>query len=274
MQPGCFGGNREAAQHRLHGDRIEAARIVGRDRRRSGHAAQYIEPVLLTRLLATLPGQCGVCRGWSTSRICQPCLTRFAPAVPRCTRCALGVPAGQPLCGVCLREPPPYARTVAAFDYVPPWDHLIARFKFHAALDLAPVFVQHLVATPRQETPTLLLPIPLSEERLRERGYNQAWELARRLARAMHVRAAARLLLRVRDTPHQMALPLERRAGNVRGAFAIEPRRRAELDGQAVALVDDVMTTGATAAEAARVLLQAGAAQVQVWVVARTPRPD
>ena len=273
MQPGRFRGDREAAQHRLHGDRVEAARIGGRDRR-SGHAGQYIEPVLLPRLLAALPGQCGVCRGWSTARICRTCLTRFAPDVPRCLRCALEVPAGQPLCGACLREPPPYARTFAAFDYVPPWDQLIARFKFHAALDLAQVFVQHLVAAPRQETPTLLLPIPLSEERLRERGYNQAWELARRLARAMRVRAEARLLLRVRDTPHQMALPLERRAGNVRGAFAIEPRRRAELDGHAVALVDDVMTTGATAAEAARVLLQAGAAQVQVWVVARTRRPD
>lgn len=273
MQPGCFGGTREAAQRGLHGDRIEAAQIVDGGRR-SGHAGQYIEPVLPPRFLAALPGLCGVCRGWSTARVCPPCLARFAPAVPRCTRCALEVPAGQPLCGACLREPPPYAHTVAAFDYVPPWDHLIARFKFRGALDLAPVFVQHLLAAPRPQTPTLLLPVPLGEIRLRERGYNQAWELARRLARALRIRADACLLLRVRDTPHQMALPLERRAGNVRGAFAVEPLRRSELEGRAVALVDDVMTTGATAAEAARVLLQAGAAQVQVWVVARTPRPD
>ncbi len=202
-------------------------------------------------------------------------MARFAPAVVRCTRCAIEVPGGQALCGACLREPPPFARTVAAFDYVPPWDHLIARFKFHAALDLAPVFADGLVAAARPglAAPTLLLPVPLSEERLRERGYNQAWELARRAGGILRVRADARLLLRIRDTPHQIALPIERRAANVRGAFAIEPRRRAALGGQDVALVDDVMTTGATVAEAARVLLAAGAASVQVWVLARTPRP-
>ncbi len=123
-------------------------------------------------------------------------------------------------------------------------------------------------------SPTLLLPIPLSDARLRERGYNQAWELARRLAREPGCTADARLLLRVRDTPHQLALPPEERAGNVHAAFAIEPARRAELAGREVTLVDDVMTTGATVAEAARTLLQGGAREVSVWVLARTPRPD
>jgi ComF family protein len=201
-------------------------------------------------------------------------MVRFVPEVARCTRCAIAVPAGQDTCGACLRDPPPFARAVAAFDYAPPWDHLIARFKFHAALDLAPVFADRLVAAARPgPAPALLLPVPLSEARLRERGYNQAWELARRVGKTLKVRADAKLLLRIRDTPHQVALPIERRAGNVRGAFAIEPRRRAELDGLDVALVDDVMTTGATAGEAARVLLAAGAASVQAWVIARTPRP-
>lgn len=207
-------------------------------------------------------------------------MARFAPAVARCTRCAIEVPDGQVVCGACLRDPPPFARAVAAFDYAPPWDHLIARFKFHAGLDLAPVFADRLVAAAGAAagagatTPTVLLPVPLSKARLRERGYNQAWELARRVGRALGVRADAGLLLRVRDTPHQIALPIERRAGNVRGAFAIDARRRAELAGQDVALVDDVMTTGATGAEAARELLAAGAAGVQIWVVARTPRPS
>jgi ComF family protein len=203
-------------------------------------------------------------------------MARFAPVVARCTRCAIELPGGQDLCGACLRDPPPFARAIAAFDYAPPWDHLVAGFKFHAALDLAPVFADCLVAATQPGTappPALLLPVPLSDERLRERGYNQAWELARRVGRMLKVRADARLLLRIRDTPHQIALPIERRAGNVRGAFAIEPRRRGELAGRDVALVDDVMTTGATAAEAARVLLAAGATSVQAWVVARTPRP-
>ena len=95
----------------------------------------------------------------------------------------------------------------------------------------------------------------------------------RRLARPLRCPADARLLLRIKDTPHQLALAPQRREANVRGAFAVEPLRRAELRGRSVTLVDDVMTTSATAAEVARVLLQAGAAEVDVWVVARTPAP-
>jgi ComF family protein len=263
----------------VHRDGIEATGIVG-GCGRCGHAGQYIEPVLhsplLTRLLDGVPSQCGICRGWGRARVCGACLNRFAPGIPRCRRCAIEVPAGQPECGACLHEPPPYERSIAAFDYVPPWSHLITRFKFHGGLDLLPVFVDRMLQAHRSAVlpaPTLLLPIPLSDERLRERGYNQAWELARRLGRALQVPADAHVLLRIRATPHQISLPLPQRAGNVRGAFAIEPRRHAELAGRQVALVDDVVTTGATVGEAARVLLAGGAASVQVWMIARTPRP-
>ncbi len=119
-----------------------------------------------------------------------------------------------------------------------------------------------------------MLPVPLAAARLSTRGYNQAWEIARRVARALGLAADPALLLRMRETVHQLALPPLARAGNVAGAFAVEPRRRAELAGRHVAVVDDVMTTGSTAAEIARVLKQAGAAAVEVWVLARTPRPD
>jgi ComF family protein len=122
--------------------------------------------------------------------------------------------------------------------------------------------------------PDWLLPVPLAAERLCERGYNQAWELARRVARRLPCACDARLLLRMKDTPHQLALPPERRAANVRGVFALEPRRRLEVQGRSVALVDDVMTTGATVAEIAATLLLAGARSVQVWVLARTPLRD
>ena len=184
---------------------------------------------------------------------------------------------GSAVCTACLSAPPPFAHTLAAVDYAHPWDGLITQFKFHAALDLAPALSELLLDAFRRGAgvpPALLLPMPLSTARLQERGHNQAWEIARRLARALHCRADARVLLRTKDTPHQLALPPEQRAGNVRGAFALEPRRRDELRGRRVTLVDDVMTTGATASEAARVLLQAGASEVEVWVVARTPRPD
>ena len=103
-------------------------------------------------------------------------------------RCAIEVPAGTGLCGACLTDPPPFERTLAAVDYAHPWDGLITRFKFHSALDLAPALgataARHGSRKPASPAPTLLLPVPLSPERLRERGYNQAWELARRMARA------------------------------------------------------------------------------------------
>jgi ComF family protein len=224
-----------------------------------------------------LASLCAVCHGWGRRRrVCEACLGRFAAPVARCSRCAIEVDAAIEVCGACLAAPPPYRQAVAAVSYEYPWDRLVAAFKFHAALDLAPAFAD-LMQRARQAAagpvPTLLLPVPLSGARLRERGYNQAWELARRLGRDCRCSADSALLLRIRDTPHQLALPPGRRAANVRGAFALEPRRAAEIRGRHVALVDDVMTTGATAAEAAGVLLRAGAERVDVWVFARTPQP-
>ena len=233
-----------------------------------------------------MPSLCAVCRGWGRGRICGDCVARFAPRIRRCSGCALEVPSGAAaadgtgLCGACLSEPPPYERTSAAVTYGYPWDRLIGNLKFHGALDLAPALVRLMLDSPHAlasaqavDRTTILLPVPLSRQRLRERGFNQAWELARRLARSLALEADARLLLRVKDAPHQLALPPAERAANVRGVFAVEPMRRAELQGRDVLLVDDVMTTGATAAEISRVLLLAGAARVAVWVVARTPRP-
>ncbi|WP_298832207.1 ComF family protein [uncultured Piscinibacter sp.] len=194
----------------------------------------------------------------------------FAVRRSRCTRCAIALPPGQPVCGACLREPPPFERSVAALDYAPPWDALIRHYKFHERPELAALLAGLLREAVRDEpTPDLLLPAPLSEARLRERGFNQAWEIARRLG----PRADARLLLRIRDTPHQADLPLDLRFANVRGAYAVEPLRLAQVEGRHVALVDDVLTTGATAAEMARTLLAAGAARVHLWVLARTPHP-
>lgn len=224
---------------------------------------------------AGLPGQCALCHGWGTARICAACWAQDAPPVTRCRRCAIAVPDGVAECGDCVRSPPPYGAAIAALDYRPPWSALIGHFKFHAALDLGGVFARRLATAcdAAQPRPTLLVPVPLSDERLRERGYNQAWELARRVGAALGIAADPTLLLRIRATPHQLALPPDRRAANVHGAFALEPRRRGEVAGRDVAVVDDVMTTGATVAEVARVLLAAQAASVQVWTLARTPRP-
>jgi len=236
-------------------------------------------PVLLRRLashLPVLPSQCALCRGWDRDRLCAACRERFGQRAARCTRCALRVPAGAPVCGACLTDPPPYDGALAAVDYGHPWDQLIGPFKFHGALDLAQPLAAGLADAWRasgRPLPDALVPVPLAPARLRERGYNQAWEIARRVARAIGCKADARLVRRVRDTPHQLALPPQQRSANVHAAFAVDPRRAAQLAGRRVAIVDDVMTTGATAAEMARVLRAAGAAGVEAWVVARTPAP-
>jgi len=248
-------------------------------------ARQYIEAMLATRrakpdaLGAAIalrgPSLCAICRAWGRGRVCAACLERFAPPVARCPRCALPVVRAPALCGDCLT--PLFDAALAAVDYRAPWDGLVTAFKFHDALELAPTFAAAIVGAERRRgatRPSLVLPVPLAAARLLTRGYNQAWEIARRLARMLQLAADPALLLRLGETEHQLALPLRARAGNVAGAFAVEPRRRAELAGRHVAVVDDVMTTGSTAAEVARVLKQAGAATVEVWVLARTPRPD
>lgn len=224
-------------------------------------------------MLAALPGQCSLCRGWGRGSLCHACSALVARR-HRCLRCAIAVPADQPLCGSCVREPPPFERTITALDYAAPWDGLIRHFKFHGQPELATPLARLLRdaldhAAGSLPPPDLVLPAPLSDARLRERGFNQSWEIARRLG----VRADPALLLRIRDTPHQADLPLDRRVANVRGAFAVEPLRRREIEGRSIALVDDVLTTGATAAEMTRTLLDAGAARVQLWVLARTPAP-
>jgi ComF family protein len=176
------------------------------------------------------------------------------------------------LCGACLREPPPFETAHCVADYAFPWDRLIADCKFHGRAELAALFAHRLVdAVAGAARPALIVPVPLTPARLAERGYNQAWEVARRLARRLDIAARADVLLRVHGTAHQAELTRAQRLENPRGAFMVAPHRRALLAGRRVALVDDVLTTGATAREATHALLRAGAAAVDVWVVARTP---
>jgi ComF family protein len=227
-------------------------------------------------LLKSLPSQCAVCRTWQRQRVCQMCIARYTPKVQRCLRCAARTPDGMSTCGACLKHPPPFAHAVAAADHHYPWSRLVTDLKFHAGLDLVEPLAQRLLAALQARAgspvwPDLILPVPLSRARLAERGYNQAWELSRWLAHRLGLPAHADWLLRLRDTAHQIDLSLAQRQSNLRGAFTVQPRRRAALRGRQVAIVDDVMTTGATASALARTLLQAGAAGVQVWVITRTP---
>ncbi len=181
-----------------------------------------------------------------------------------------------PLCGRCLAAPPLFDHAVAAVDYDFPWSGAIAAFKFRGALEWAAPLSRLLadaVAADAQARVDLVTAVPLSAARWRERGYNQAWEVARRVARAHGLSTCSDALLRLRDTPHQVQLDRQQRDANLRGAFMPGgARERAHLQGRRVALVDDVLTTGVTANAAARCLREAGAAEVQVWVLARTER--
>lgn len=223
------------------------------------------------------PRPCVLCGQWDRQSLCGDCRQRFLVTAPaRCPRCALPGPAAT-LCGSCLQAPPPFVRCIALADYGFPWDRLIGRFKFQQQPELARLLAQALRAAVQQQAAApraqLVLPVPLSTQRLAERGYNQAWELARRVAAGMGLPARADGLQRLRDTPHQVGLSREARERNLRDAMWVTPAGGRCAAGRHVALVDDVLTTGVTAAAATRALLAAGAASVQVWVLARTPPP-
>ena len=226
--------------------------------------------------LMRLPSLCEICRSWSRGAFCRDCQDRYAPPRPCCARCGLRLGMSAAACGMCLREPPPYARTVCVADYAHPWVSLVGAFKFQGRVELAGPLARQLglaVSASAVGLPSQVIPVPLSAPRLAERGYNQAWELARRCARRLGVQAESGVLLRPLDSAHQTGLTRAERQRNLRGAFMVEPERRGDIKGAHLALVDDVMTTGATAAEATRTLLRAGAARVDLWVLARTPAP-
>lgn len=189
-----------------------------------------------------------------------------------CARC--GIPfedavLSAHLCGHCQHTPPPFSATLAAFRYASPISHLITGLKFHGHLEHARLLGLLLAQAVRERNPAppeVLIPVPLNRARLLERGYNQALEIARVTGRELCIELAAHHCTRPRVTPPQLGLPAAERQRNVRGVFAVTR----ELPWRHVALVDDVMTTGATLSELTRLLLKAGVEQVDVWVVART----
>ncbi len=219
---------------------------------------------------------CAVCHGLGAGRICLTCIDHFAQGTVRCDGCALPLPTAVQHCAACDASPRPFTRAIAACDYAFPWNGLMQAFKSQRQLDLAPAWAALLDRAVRSSEAhgNLLLPVPASTRRLRERGFNPAWEIGRRLARLRSMPAYATVLQRVCDTPTQRGLTQTERIANVRGVFTVPTRHVDRVRGRHVVLVDDVMTTGATASEATHTLLNAGAASVQVWVLARTPNPD
>jgi ComF family protein len=198
---------------------------------------------------------------------------------PRCCLCGFrGASADLDLCPVCHADLPWSAQdsrgVLAPLRYEFPVDEMIRKLKYHGAIENARVLgVLLAVAARAREAPLprLLVPVPLHTARLRERGFNQAYALARYAGRLLEVPYARTLLRRVRNTPSQTALDVAARRHNVRGAFAVCGPRAMErlLAAEHVAIVDDVITTGSTTAELRAVLLAAGVRQVELWAVAR-----
>jgi len=223
------------------------------------------------QLSLRLPSQCAVCHTWPAHPVCETCVAQFAQPVPRCHTCALPVLAGMRHCGTCIVAPPPLDQCLAAVSYTYPWSRLVQEFKFNEHTGWAHSFATLLRSTPwvepALESADWIVPMPLSTERLKSRGFNQALLLARALESA---KVRHDLLLRVRDTPPQSSLHRRERLSSVQGAFAMEPHLNRQLRGKRVVLVDDVMTSGASLHAATNTLRQAGAAHITAMVFART----
>tara|TARA_R110001592_G_scaffold363393_1_gene687268 strand:- start:115071 stop:115802 length:732 start_codon:yes stop_codon:yes gene_type:complete len=237
----------------------------------------------LNALLSGLfPQYCALC-GLPSSRelpLCLACEQDLQANSSSCPRCAIPLPASRPqsteaLCGHCLQSPPPFDRVLAPWLYCELLSHLILRWKFHADRRLTPLLAT-LWLRGSEELPEVdvLIPVPLHWRRLLRRGFNQSELLCQQLRSCSPAIRTAQLdrrsVKRTRATRAQSGISAAQRSTNLKGAFTASKR----YDNLRVAIVDDVFTTGATAAELAGTLRGAGADHVEVWCLARTPGPD
>lgn len=234
------------------------------------------------RVLHTmLPNLCALCGNLSQATLCAGCDESYwNESRLRCTVCAVPLSTSrraqhaQYRCADCIGAPPPFDATFALADYRAPLDTLAVGLKFRARLMLAREFARRLARLAQDawqdmaEWPDVIAPVPLADQRLTERGYNQAWQIAKPLAGALKVRSDATLLHRVIHTVPQSRLDLDARRQNVGRAFKVEQ----PVQGLHVGIVDDVMTTGATLEALARTLKAAGARRVTNFVALRTPQ--
>ncbi len=210
--------------------------------------------------------------------VCNCCETELPWLMEQCGTCALPLALEGLICGQCQKQPPAFKQVIAPWTFSFPVDTLITRFKHQARWPLGHLLgrllghaLRHRFENAELSRPDCLLPVPMAPKRLRERGYNQAQMLARWLSQDLDIAVDEHLLLRPHETVAQQALDAKTRKRNLLGAFALAPGTA--VLGRHFALVDDVLTTGATAHSLARLLMQAGARQVDVYCLARTPKP-
>ena len=221
---------------------------------------------------ALLPRDCFLCGATCEDVfLCADCSNRL-PAMPAqcCPVCALPTPREE-VCGACLKRPPHFDATHALWRYDFPIDKMVQSIKYSHRLASVDFFAQAMAELLENmfsttSLPDIVLPVPLSAQRLRERGFNQSVEIARPLARALGLPLELHAVRRQRHTAPQAELPWKERAKNIRQAFGCA----ADLTGKSLLVIDDVMTTGATLDELARLLKAHGAVRVENCVVART----
>ena len=228
---------------------------------------------LTTRIARWLwPYVCVLCRRTAQPGldICSACDRDLPVNELACPRCAMPLGVSADACGACLRRPPFFHAAYAPFRYDYPVDWLIHGLKYRregpCGAVLGALLARRLLQRPRSALPQAIIPMPLSAPRYRQRGFNQAYELARPLRAALAIDVRADLVVRQRETMEQAGLKQKERRRNVRGAFVL----RQPLPGGHFAILDDVITTGSTTSEVAKVLLRGGATRVEVWAVART----
>lgn len=228
---------------------------------------------LINKLSKILPDYCVLCTTTSANGhgLCSECESRLRPSTDRCVRCAGEAVAGYE-CGRCQSHPPAFDRTVAAFNYREPATTLIHRLKFNGDLAMART-MGHLLAhhvsrhldASVQQRPQLLIPVPLHRGKMMRRGFNQSIEFGRVIARQLDIPLSPDLVIRSRRTRTQRTLPLKERRANVVGSFKLTRPPQC----QHVALIDDVMTSGATLEALAQTFKSQGVERIDCWVFAR-----
>jgi len=271
----------------------------------AGAAGQYIETMMIHTGRLQWPTLCRVCHQWQGQIMCAHCVLGAQLDAARCHRCAIRVSEDVSLCQQCEDMPPQFDHAIAAMDYTLPWQGLISALKFRQDTALAktlsslmaqgvrrrwgarvkaesspasrpPSRIKPSTSTQRRlrpGAPTVVMPVPLSVQRLRERGFNQAGLLADHLGRELALPVLHDGLLRRRHTQRLMTLDADARQQHIHGAFEVNDLHLKHVRGRHVAVVDDVLTSGATLNEISKTLWLAGAHEVSVWVVARTPLP-
>ena len=217
-----------------------------------------------------LKSSCVLCGGITNEPIslCKPCQRDLPRIQNACHQCGLpAVESQYNLCGQCVKVPPTIDYTHSVFYYEPPIDFLVGQLKFEEKLSCAAILGNLLAESIAQmdDLPDVIVPVPLYKKRLFKRGFNQSLEMARPVSKQLQIAIETNLVSRTKSTRAQAKLNLAQRKKNIKGCFKVQQNHRY----QHVVLVDDVITTGSTINELARILKQSGVKKVGVWSIAR-----